>query len=116
MFKKSRMFPTKELYAEVMIPDIRQMYVQELVTFFHNKKLVEANSKHNTRLKAKVNVNIPRCFSFHGQRHSRYLGPRVYNLVPTDIIHSKKYLSKKKIRQWIFNTDCNQLINFHHSM
>lgn len=103
VFKLKWNYPTDNLFSETKIFDIRQLFCQIILIwqYKNRRELVNVHHNYNTRYKVNSAV-VPTIHKTKSQRCFTYLGPKLYNLIPTEIksINSEN-LFKKKIKQWI---------------
>ena len=104
MYRKEIMYPSDNLFQLACVLDIRQLYCSAILV--EQKK---QNSKYpiehhySTRYRDK-SYQVPRVSKTISQRCYTYLGPRLYNILPTNIkaINSIDNF-KNKIRKWLLN-------------
>lgn len=104
IFNFSVRFPTEELFKDIKICDLRNLFYLNILTNMSKHKLFSDPSSHihNTRHKAQLNLLLPKKSKTIGQRVYHYIGIKLYNLLPPElkqIIYKKS--TKTKLRHWI---------------
>ena len=104
MLKKPTRYPTRLVYEESGVLQTKKLYAKFVIKHihinFHPSKTLNINQKRpNTRSKTKKNAMLDRVNKGLTQRHTYYLGPKLYNLLPLNIRHTKSTKS--------FNHSCN---------
>lgn len=119
IYFKSFRYPTEQLFSELNILNLRQLYAKSILLFlFRNKQyVIRINHEHNTREQDAAHLTIPRTHKSIGQRYFVYFGPKLLNILPISLINIKtKHLFKKKLKAWITSNDGNLLYNIFDPM
>lgn len=110
MYNKSLRYPSEQLYRELNLLDIRQIFSKiTLIYLFNNSQYVTVVSHlYNTRANEAAHLFLPRAQKTIGQRCFTYTGPRLYNVLPDFCKHlNVKHLYKKHVKNWIASCDRN---------
>lgn len=104
MYGKQRRYSTELIYRESDVLSTRLLYFKNAVNFQHKntKTLKPIDHGHVTRTKTDKQYLITRANKYTGQRSLSFLGPRLYNKIPSNIrqiTNPKKFTMKLKI--WI---------------
>ena len=103
MFNLPFSYPTDALYQESRLLDIRQLFFVSCVKrqFKNKNELEKINHFYNTRHR-ETSYSVPRTAKSLLQRNYFYLGPKLYNILPSELkgLHSFG-LFKKRLIQWI---------------
>lgn len=102
IYNKSYTYPTEMLYGESGVFDIRQLFCFSLLVKQHTYKEVVVPI-HNYSIRNMTDkVRVPKAGKTITQRSFYYLGPRIYNSLPTELkTINSILLFKKKIKCWI---------------
>lgn len=81
------MYPTKLLYKDNEILNIRSLYIHNVCNYIHKKDelKVHIDNQYNTRSATEQHIQIPSSKKNISQRFITYLGPKFYNLLPKNI-------------------------------
>jgi hypothetical protein len=117
ILNKPYRYPTELVYEESGILQIRKLYAKSIIKHMHtnrnpNKTSITQDKIINTRSKTKRNAIINRVNKGLTQRHSHFLGPKLYNLIPTHIrqIKSDKHF-KTCCKDWLKKYPINKIEN-----
>lgn len=112
MFKKENTYPSKALFKESGLLDIRQLYMcNTLMYLYKNKHLMKkVDHQYETRNKAELFIQVDRMKKALGQRSLRYQARRIFNAIPEVY---KKYtfevnsvrLMRSRIKSYIRSLD-----------
>ena len=107
IFKKNRLFSTKQLYSENKVLNTRLIYFHStLIHFYKNPQLrLTLNHDHNTR--HRKNLTTPRLHTSASQRFVNYIAPKIFNMLPSVVktIKNYKQFSKSCKKYLIENYD-----------
>lgn len=111
-------FSSTTVFEMSQVLDIRQLYIKSLIfhVYKHPDKYDMADSKllRETRASKFTIFRIPRRNKHIGQQHADFNAPKIFNLIPPNIIKSASYsIFKKLICKWLFNlgrVSCAQLL------
>lgn len=104
IFNKEYRYPTEQLYTETKVYCLRQLYYKNLLILQYKNKhmLTKVNHPYATRSKVNENNEIKRVEKKIGQKSFKFLGPRIFNKLPTEIRNSQSVNQfKYKIKRWI---------------
>jgi hypothetical protein len=120
MLRKDISDSNVKLYDNAGILQVRKLYAHCIIQFIFNKKLINhhnvtPSSNIITRSKTCNNLYIAKVKKGLSQRHSSYIGPKIFNSIPENIRKLKtktafKYYSKKWIKCYPINS-LSSLIN-----
>lgn len=113
IFGKNRTYPSDKLYKENNVLDIRQLFCLNMLLNIRKNKINIEPIRHNYNTRGKQHSHImPRCDKTIGQRNCNYLGPRLYEILPTNIKSMDKFKKfKKNVKIWLLNTDRTRFHN-----
>lgn len=100
MYRKTRLYSSRDLYAELNILNIRSMYTYRCLLHKFNPLITEyAYNPHSTRNYHKQNLLIPFFKKTFAQRSIFYHGVKFYNILPISIriLKYNKYKIETKI-------------------
>ena len=101
IYNKDFYYATENLFNEIEMLDIRQLFCLSLLARKHVNKseLISIEHNYETRLKMHA-TRLPKTSKTVTQRSYYFLGPKLYNIIPPDIklINSLK-LFKSKIKK-----------------
>lgn len=88
--QKDKQYPSDLLYKEDKLLDPRELYVYNVIIFQHRNTKMFIQHPYKTRNKELGNLEFQRIQKKIGPRSITYLGPKLYNLLKSDIrkIHS----------------------------
>lgn len=96
IFKKDKRYSTDILYEETDLFTIRKLYIYQGLIWMLKTPVSYRIHAHNTRAMQNLTVNVPFCKKAHTQRFIFYLGPKLYNMLPTKI---KNLTNKTKLKK-----------------
>lgn len=99
---KDRLFPTDELYSILNVFTLTNIYFYKLTLYsikYQHKWTVNTNP-HNTRQHGQIQTRkVQKSLTY---RHFIYLGPKLFNTIPTDLKQTNTLLLLKyKTKEWI---------------
>lgn len=102
--KKDRLYPTNMLYNEKIL-DLRTLFFHSVNCYIHKHSRAQPGVTHsqNTRFRLNRLLKIPICNSEFYRRSINYLGPKIYNLLPTEmknVVKLKLFSKKTKAFVW----------------
>ena len=101
IFNKPRCFPSEDLFAVARVCSIRILFVKTLLLYTFKHKLIP-EVLHSTRASASHKIKVPKMFTSLGQRQGAFLGPNIFNTLPTALKLINDYtLFKKKLCLWL---------------
>lgn len=106
IYRKLSTYPSDELFKQSGVLDVRQLFCLSMLKNIKRGciTLQSINHSHDTRTR-KNNIFQPRCEKSIGQRNATYLGPRLYNIIPTSIKYTENKQSfKRKAKIWIMES------------
>lgn len=86
IFKKEFLYPTQLLYNKTIL-NLRTLYFYVLCCYIHknDKSKCGVHHEYATRINTNKQLSIPRCYSEFSKKSIKYLGPKLYNLLPNHI-------------------------------
>lgn len=112
IYNKPLRYPSRLLYNEADIMDIRQLYCKVVLTFLrvNGQYLTTVSHTYDTRGRSTSNVFLPRARKSIGQRYFVHIGPRFQKIMPAYLktINSIN-MFKKKVKNWILTDVSNQV-------
>lgn len=97
IYKKNRLFSTKLLYSD-KICNIRSLFILSTCCYMHKHMKVKQYVTHdyNTRVNVNRHLKIPNNRTNINKKFMNYLGPKFYNLLPSNIklVNNLKKFSK----------------------
>ena len=113
MFKKPITFPSKQLFKQYKILNIRQLYGQSLLKYQTKYNPQTTEQRHDYETRKRNTIHIPRAQKTIGTKTFSYLAPRLYTVAQEHLKQSKnKATLKILIKAWIINLPENYLENF----
>lgn len=105
IYFKNKTYPTSLLYS-IETSDVRTLYITTVCNHLHNHDHLKTplNHHYSTRNVTNSHVSIPLNHKSLQMRHLNYLGPKMYNIIPSYI---KCYKSK------LFTKQCHNYV-YHH--
>lgn len=112
IYNKKRTYPSDTLFKETNTLDIRQLFcLNMLLNIKRNKIKVQPIHHHYQTREKQHHYSRPRSDKTIGQRNCNYLGPRLYETLPSYIKNIKNLkLFKAKVKKWLLD---NERILFH---
>ena len=105
IFNRPRYYPTNKLFEEAKVCNLTKLFIKTLMLFMYKNSLSQnqiANHIYVTRSSLIVQLNVPIMHTSFGQRQSVYLGPRLFNNLPSDITSSENFKSfKYNLCKWL---------------
>lgn len=102
---KSKRYSSDLLFEEFNVLSLDMLYVSSALVFvYRHKEIAKFNilNKYETRSKSNLNVVVPLHTKTTTQRSITYFGPKLYNLLPSDIkLINNKNLFAKKVKRYI---------------
>lgn len=114
MLNKSVLYPSKLLFTEAKVLDIKLIYCKTLLNYHYKNKNKYAEIRHNysTRLRNNEGLILPTAGKTITQKSFSYIIPRLYNILPNEIKRSNTiYKYKKEIQRWLLNERTQKKIN-----
>ena len=102
ILKKPYLYPTQQIYNNTLV-NVRTLFLITVCCYMHHHKDIryQLHHVHNTRINADGHLVIPiRCSEF-GKRSIKYLGPKLYNLLPNNIRNNKTKRYIKLVKNYI---------------
>lgn len=97
IFKKQRSYPTKMLYEETGLFNIKGIYAYQCALWVYKNDLLSVTStSYQTRSAQRQSVQVPLVKKSHIQRFVFFYGPKIYNLLPPEIKNIKNSNAFKK--------------------
>lgn len=90
MFKKPITFPSKQIFKQYKILNIRQLYGQSLLKYQTKYNPTITEQRHDYETRNKNTIHIPRAQKTIGTKTFLYLAPRLYTLAKGQLEQSKK--------------------------
>lgn len=111
IYNKKRTYPSDTLFKETNTLDIRQLFcLNMLLNIKRNKINIEPINHHYHTRKKQSQYNKPRSDKTIGQRNCNYLGPRLYETLPSYIKNIKKFkIFKAKVKKWLLDNERTRL-------
>lgn len=107
MLFKNKRFPTQQLFRESDLLTVEQLYIKSIIRFMMKYPYYKVNLQHqvNTRTAARCDVSLPlvRCVAV--QRHIKYIGPKIYNVLPHRFRSAQYKKVKNEINSWIIGNN-----------
>lgn len=98
-------YPSEQLFEELHVFDIRQLYFYALALKTFSEKRDKITHKHHTRIKNQMNLPTVLMRTTTGQRSHSYLGPKVFNSIPKIVRdENSSHKFKNKLRKFILNS------------
>lgn len=111
IYRKPRIYSSNDLYGSTKILDIRQLFLLQVLIRQHKNKheLIQIEHNYETRYKECSTV-VPKPEKNILQRSYFYLGPKLYNIIPSEIkkINSIN-LFKNRIKKWVNTIERHQV-------
>lgn len=107
ILNKGYKYPSDLLYRESGILDIRQIYCLSALKYSYKNNLhrQKIEHQHSTRYK-KDHCPTPRSNKTVGQKNHKYIAPRLYNSLPSDIKSITSFASfKTRCSRWLLMHD-----------
>lgn len=104
ILKKPFLYPTQGIYNETYI-NIRTLFYITVCCFIHNRETIRypINHNQNTRSNEDNQLILPVCYSEFGKRSIKFIGPKLYNLLPRHIRNIKSKRFSKIVKLYIVN-------------
>lgn len=105
--KKPRRYSTEELFREMKVFDIRQIYVRTLLIYIFKKSdiVFETNAhEHNTRNCLNVGIRMPRVYKTFSLTCSSVIAHYVFQNIPIELRQFYQYSLpsyKRKVKKWL---------------
>lgn len=111
MYFKNRRYSSELLFHECRLLTVDQIYLLAAIRFMLKTNYYKREITHelNTRNVARHNVIVPLVGSSATQRHLYFVGPKIYNLLPTCFRTKEYFQIKNKLKEWLI--DGNITIN-----
>ena len=112
--RKNKMYPTKYLYTEFQVLNIRQLYLKKLIIYTHiNKATILENINHtyNTRLSSNVGITGPRLLKSCNATSSSYLSHIVFSKLPKHLTNPQCSIEtfKNQLSNWLKGMDFEKI-------
>jgi hypothetical protein len=111
MHRKDIRDSNSKLYENAGVFQIRKLYAQFVIQFIYANKLytnhnVTPSSNIITRSKTRNNLHIPKVKKGISQRHSSYIGPKIFNAIPDKI---RKIKTKENVSIIMLNNGSSNI-------
>lgn len=109
MYKKTKSYPSKQLFKETDILDLRQTYGLQCLKFIYMRpNNFQKNSNRTSQRRGACEYTVPHCKTRLSQRHISFIAPKMYNLLCTTFKENtcqnlQSY--KKYTKIWLKNTE-----------
>lgn len=101
LMRKPPLSSSKELFQQLNLLNIQQLYVGTILTIFHQHNTLNP-TPHPYSTRTQANNIVPKMSKAFGQKHMVFLAPRLYNKLPADIKkikNAKKF--KTRVSKWL---------------
>ena len=95
ILKCSRNYPSEKVFSESMVCSIRNIFLKTLMLHTFNQNNYYT-SVYPTRLTTSRFMNVPTMLTSLGQRQGAYLGPKIFNMLPSHILNINDYNTFKR--------------------
>lgn len=111
---RPRLYPTEQLFKEYKVLSVRQLYIYTVLIFIKTNPHLTRNvdHAHNTRSRDRDLYIVRRNTTF-GQKSALYIGCKIFNLLPAEIIGMGILKFKKSTKSMLIsigNNDSEQLL------
>lgn len=104
MLKKPRMYPTRDLYKEAAVLNVRQLFIFKVFNKFY--KEVSSSVEYKTALMRRVpRLPVPSTVTSFAQRFGPYIKTRLFNIVAKncDIKDKSSSQLKQSVKKWLLS-------------
>ena len=107
IFNKPFRYPSKTLFEENSILNIKQLYFKASINAIRSNSITtnKITHSHGTRSKTTNNMELKRVAHTLAQRESTYIGTKLYNLLPVEIKKLNTSRFKKRLRIWLIQNN-----------
>ncbi|KAL1447954.1 hypothetical protein WDU94_013930 [Cyamophila willieti] len=99
IYKKNRLYPTKDLYKNLGILNRKNLYIKNVCTLIHQNQDKFVKQKFSKYQLRRINLRIEKCLTNKGQKSIKYNGIKLYSEIPTKIKQVKDIkIFKKEIK------------------
>lgn len=103
MLGREQCYPSVLLFKQSGVLDIRQLFCLKMILNVRSRKLQIEHIEHSYNTRGRENkVLIPRCSKTVGQRHCKFLGPKIWDLLPDEyktLVGHKRF--KYEVKNWL---------------
>lgn len=115
IMKKPFRYSSDALFKEFNVLDVRQCYIKKITICVHKNKnkTITVDHNHQTRSKSRNDLSIPICNTAAYQKVFSYLGPKIYNKIPSQFKLCELSSFGTKITKWLLDlgrTDSEKLL------
>lgn len=103
IFRKPKLYPSDQLYAEAGVFDVRQLFAYAVLCrqYLHGDDIELLSHSYNTR-RSNMCCRTTRCLKTIGQRCYTYIGQKLFNSVPETVRNSRSFFAyKKEVKKWL---------------
>lgn len=110
-YRRPFRYPTNQLYSDVSVLRVRQLYILSITLRFHKTSLNHCAQSHSHR---KVRWDRMRCYKSIGRRSFCFMGPYIYEKINNlhNIIKLTKNECKKLVTNWLLMLNYSQTEEF----
>ena len=108
IYKKKKTFSSQEIFAISDVLSLRNIFFYELIKDMHLKKdqIAQTDYKHLTRGVTAKNIKTPKFNLSASQRYVKFLGPLVYNKLPSILrTNLNTFQLKKHLKTYLMNLE-----------
>lgn len=87
LMKKNKRYPSNLLFREAGLFSVRKLYIKSVAKFMRNSIKYRQLVSHGvvTRRAVRQCTFVPRMVVTTAQRHTQFIGPKLYNMIPVNI-------------------------------
>ena len=112
ILRRPRTYPSIKVFAEFKVCSVRNLFLKMLMLHTFKFKIFSF-SLYDTRLSSSSYIKIPTMLTSLGQRQGSYLGPKIFNLLPSNLSRLDNYKDfKKQLCIWIHSLSHNHWNTF----
>lgn len=114
MYNKKRHYPTKLLYKNNEILNVRSLYILNACIYIYKKDelKVHIDNQYKTRSVKEQHIQVPHSKKNINQRFITYLGPKFYNLLPMNVRLAKTVKGFAKLCKEYINANYHKFVRY----
>lgn len=114
IYDKNYRYPSDALYIEAAIFDAKQLFWFNTLSITFSNRSKNNLIPHSYPLRRReLTINVPRMHKTIGQKSHLYVGPKIFNVLPKEVVNCQNInIFKKRLKEWILGKTITEMHTF----